>query len=100
MNRFIQKIFTIIRNILNNREDELLLEVDKFFDGVYFDEKIIKQSEKLPNKVKSLLEKSKNNELKNDNLALFINECIEIEKNINDINKIDDIIKKCKNLGI
>ena len=54
----------------------------------------------MPNKVKSLLEKSKNIELKNDNLALFINECIEIEKNINDINKIDDIIKKCKNLGI
>ena len=100
MNRFIQKIFTIIRNILNNREDELLLEVDKIFNPVYFDEKIIKQSEKLPNKVKSLLEKSKNIELKNDNLALFINECIEIEKNINDINKIDDIIKKCKNLGI
>ena len=96
----IQKIFTIIRNILNNREDELLLEVDKIFDNIYFDEKIIKQSEKLPNKVKSLLEKSKNIELKNDNLALFINECIEIEKNINDINKIDDIIKRCKNLGI
>ena len=96
----IQKIFTIIRNILNNREDELLLEVDKIFDGVYFDEKIIKQSEKLPNKVKSLLEKSKNIELKNDNLALFINECIEIEKNINDINKIDDIINNCKKLGI
>ena len=30
----IQKIFTKIRNIINNREDELLLEVDKEYDNL------------------------------------------------------------------
>jgi len=37
----IQKIFTKLRNSLNEREDELLLEVDKQIDNIYFDEKII-----------------------------------------------------------
>ena len=44
----IQKIFTKIRNEINNREDELLLEVDKQFENVFFNEDIIKNSEKLP----------------------------------------------------
>ena len=93
----IQKIFTTIRNALNNREDELLLEVDKKFEDIYFDEKIIKQLEKLPNKVKLSLEKSKNIESNINKSALFLNECIKIEKNISDINKIDDVVKKCQN---
>ena len=41
----IQNIFTKLRNILNNREDELLLEVDKKFNKIYYKEEIIKQSE-------------------------------------------------------
>ena len=32
----IQKIFTNLRNAINNREDELLLEVDKQFEKYYF----------------------------------------------------------------
>ena len=47
----IQKIFTNIRNSLNNREDELLLEVDKKFEDKYFKEELIKDSEKLPNRI-------------------------------------------------
>ena len=35
----IQKIFTKIRNEINNKEDELLLEVDKQFNEIYFDDK-------------------------------------------------------------
>ena len=53
----IQKIFTGIRNYLNNREDILLQEVDKQYENVYFKEDIIKISEKLPNKIKISLEK-------------------------------------------
>ena len=45
----IQKIFTKIRNELNNREDELLLDIDKRFENLFFKEEIIKDSEKLPN---------------------------------------------------
>ncbi len=42
----IQKVFTKIRNSLNDREDELLLEIDKKFEEYYFNENIIKDSEK------------------------------------------------------
>ena len=55
----IQKIFTNFRNALNKREDKLLLEVDSIFNNQYCNENTIKDYEKLPNKVKVLLEKSK-----------------------------------------
>ena len=55
----IQNIFTNIRNTLNTREDELLAEVDAKYNEIYFNEDIIKQIEKLPNKVKLSLEKGK-----------------------------------------
>ena len=95
----IQNTFTKIRNALNNREDELLLEVDKNFNELYCDEKILEQCEKLPNKIKLSLEKSKNIEQNKNELALFIHECIDIENNIKDINKINESIDKCKNEG-
>jgi len=34
----IQKIFTKLRNALNDREDELLLEVDNRYNELYFNE--------------------------------------------------------------
>ena len=43
----IQKIFTNIRNELNNREDKLLLEVDKQYEDLFFKEEINKECEKL-----------------------------------------------------
>ena len=43
----IQNTFTRIRNIINEREDQLLFDVDKQFDNLYFKEELIKQSEKL-----------------------------------------------------
>ena len=85
----IQNTFTKIRNALNNRENELLLEVDKNFNELYCDEKILEQCEKLPNKIKLSLEKSKNIEQNKNELASFIHECIDIENNIEDINKIN-----------
>ena len=57
----IQKIFTKIRNELNNREDDLLLEVDQKYNEIYCDEDILNQYEKLPTKVKFSLEKGKKN---------------------------------------
>ena len=95
----IQNTFTKIRNALNNRENELLLEVDKNFNELYCDENILEQCEKLPNKIKLSLEKSKNIEQNKNELASFIHECIDIENNIKDINKINESIDKCKNEG-
>ena len=97
----IQNIFTNIRNELNNREDQLLLNVDKHFEIIFFNEDIIKRSEKLPNKIKLSLEKSKIiNEEDNKNkinLSSLINDCINIENNIKEINFINKNIKQCYN---
>ena len=96
----IAKIFTKIRSVLNEREDELLKEVDKQYEKIYLDDKIIKASEKLPNKVKLSLEQGKNIEKEwNEEIKLssLINDCINIEKDINDINIINDKIKNINN---
>ena len=94
----IQKTFTTIRNDLNNREDELLLEVDQKFESLFFKEDIIKESEKLPNKIKISLEKSKLIDKYNDNeLSFLINECLNIETNIQEINLINQNIIKGTN---
>ena len=55
----IQKIFTKIRNSLNEREDKLQLEIDEKFNRDYFNENIMIESKKLPNKIKMSLEKGK-----------------------------------------
>ena len=93
----IQDLFTKIRNVLNEREDELLLEIDKLFDNKYFREEVIKDSQKLPNKIKTLLEKGKNIEKNPNDLKLnyLINDCINIENNIKYINIINKKIKEC-----
>ena len=96
----IQKVFTNIRNVINNREDELLLEIDNKFNNNYFKEEFIKEIEKLPNKTKKSLEKGKllNNEWDEDNkLYSIINNCTIIENNIKDINKMNEIIKTFDN---
>ena len=97
----IQNVFTKVRNELNNREDELLLKVEKEFEDRFFNENIIKECEKLPNKIKLSLEKvdlmNKEND-DNKNLNLFINNCINIENNIKEINTIKEKVEKCKDL--
>ena len=95
----IQKIFTKIRNELNNREDILLLEIDKYFDDNYCNEEIIKLSEKLPKRIKDSLDKGKSIENKwNDENELkdIIYDCLNIENNIKDINSINKSIKQSK----
>ena len=94
----IQKTFTNIRNILNEREDELLFEVDKEFKNFFFNEELIKEGEKLPNKIKLSLENGKKIVDKewddNNKLNSLINDCVNIENNIEVINKINESIKK------
>jgi len=92
----IQNIFTKIRNILNEREDKLLLEVDNLFNSKYFNEDIIKIGENLPKKIKLSLEKGKliDKEWDNKNIYSNINDCINIENNIGTINKIKEKIDK------
>jgi len=96
----VQQIFTKIRNELNNREDELLLEVDKKYNNIYFNDSIMKESEKLPNKIKLSLEKVCviDKEYNDNNLSLFISDCINIENNIKEINTIKEKIDKCNEL--
>ena len=48
----IQSIFTKLRNALNEKEDKLLLDIDEYYNNIYFKEDLIKISEKLPNKIK------------------------------------------------
>ena len=87
----IQKIFTEIRNQINNREDEILLKVDEEFDKVALNENKIKEIEKLPNKVKLTLEKGKNMEKEwndDEKLSLMINHCLNIENDLKNIELI------------
>ena len=93
----ITQIFTKIRNGINEREDQLLVDIDNEFNNIFFKEDIIKQSEKLPNVIKKSLELGKeiNNKWKEDNnILLYINECINIENNIKSINLIKENINK------
>ena len=98
----IQNIFTKLRNEINNREDKLLLDVDKIFDELYIKEDLIKQGEKLPNKIKNSLNKGKLiNEHWNENkLNSLINDCLIIENNIDIINKINESINKKNSVNI
>ena len=93
-------IFTKLRNALNQREDEILTNIDNDFKKYFFDEELVKKAEKLPNKVKLSLEKGKliDKEWNDDNkLNFIINDCINIENNIKDIILMNKNIDKFKN---
>ena len=93
----IQGIFTKLRSVLNEKEDKLLLDIDEYYNNIYFKEDLIKISEKLPNKIKKSIEKGKiiDKEWNENNLSSLINDCINIENNINEINILNDNINKC-----
>ena len=84
----IQNIFTKIRSVLNEREEELLKEIDEKYDELFLTENEIKESEKLPDKIKISLEKGIkiDKEWDNNKINLMINGCINIENHIRDIN--------------
>ena len=82
---------------MNDREDELLKEIDDIFKTKYINEDIIKKGEKLPKQIKISLEKGKllEKDCENSNLNSYINDCINIENNIKNINIIKENINKC-----
>ena len=85
----IKAMFTKLRNELNKREDELLLETDKLFEELILEEEIVEKCEKLPQEIKICLEKGKkiNDEWKDkDKLSSIIYDCINIENKIKYIN--------------
>ena len=93
----IQIIFTKIRNVLNEREDQLLIEVEEKVNSLNFNEDILKKSEAIPQNIKIYLDKRKilDNEWNdNDKLKELINDCINIENNINFIDKINKNLQK------
>ena len=92
----IQNTFTNIRIVLNEREDELLYEIDKFFNNNCKNEDIIKENEKLPNKIKISLEKGKMiiNNWNEKNILSNINDCFVIENNVETIKKLNNKIRK------
>ncbi len=94
----IQKVFTKIRTALNEREDELLSKVKEIYESSFFDEEIVKESEKLPIKVKQSLESIKDiKEIKDkeNEISSEINYYIEFENNLNKINEMNKSIIKC-----
>jgi len=96
----IQKIFTKLRNTLNDREDELLLEIDKKYNELFKNVEIIKEIDKFPNKIEISLEKGKEieNNWNSNKLNSLINDCLNIENNIKYINKIKESISKNNSL--
>jgi len=95
----IQKIFTKIRTSLNEREDQLLLEVDKKFNELFVNENL--KNKKLPKEINESLEKGKliQNQWNKNKLNLSINICLNIENNIRYINKINEILKKSSSIN-
>ena len=96
-----QKIFTQLRNALNDREDELLAEIDNKYNSLLNEDKI-NQIENMPNKNKTLLEKVRSVDYnwKNNKLNSLINDCINVEKNIKEINIINDSVNNIKKIDI
>ena len=84
----VQKIFTKIRNAINEKEDEVIFEIDKQCDEKYFKEELIKKAEKLPNKINLSLEIGKQidkdlNDNNDNRLILQINDSMNIKNNMN-----------------
>ena len=99
----ISKIFTNIRNNINEREDELLSEVENIYDKTYFKEDLIRKGEKIPNQIKKFKEKGEI--IKKDwdddrKLYIIINDCINIENNIKIIKEINENIIKSKSAKV
>ena len=99
LNIKIKNTFAKIRSTLNNREEEILMEVNNLFNDMLCDKKTIDECDSLSEKLKLSLESKNKIESNKSDLILFINECTNIEKNIKEINKVDKYIKKYKYEG-
>ena len=100
----VQKIFTKLRNQINEREDEILMKVEKKFEKLFFKEDMVKECDKLPNKVKISLDKGKiiKNKWNNDKdeMNSLINDCINIENNIKYINSLNENMRRSKSINL
>ena len=95
----VQEIFTKIRNEINNREDELLLEINKYYEKFFIENNLSNKIEKLPKIIKESIEKGKlleNNWDKNTNLNSLINDCIKIENTVKEMTEINIKLKNSK----
>ena len=63
----IQDIFTRLRNDLNNRDEEILQEVETYFNDIYCNESLLKEIMDLPNKIQLSFEKRKKIEISDNN---------------------------------
>ena len=89
----IKNIFTKIKSAVNEREEEILVQVDKKYEESFFKDDLIKQSEKLPNKIKISLENGKIDDSlweEKDKLNSLIYYSICIENNIKEFKSIND----------
>ena len=94
----IKNVFLKLKNLLETREDQLLLELEKEYNKIFLDEKIIKENQKLPLKLKNsseLISSIREIENEEDELSSEINYYIEFEKDLNKINEIKEKINKC-----
>ena len=94
----IQSMFTKLRNLINNKEDEILLQIDNKYEEIFFDKDYIHETEKLPEKINKSLEKGKiiKNDVEKYKLNSLIYDCVNIENNILNIKKINTNIQKFK----
>ena len=96
----IQEVFKMIVNKIKDRENELLLEVENKFEEKFINENKMNEIDKLPNKIKSILDKKLQieNALNSGNdIISLVNKCINIENNIKDIQEMKNIFEKCNN---
>ena len=98
----ISKIFTKLRNLINEREDKLLTEIDELYEKSFFKEDLIRKGEKISIQIKNLMDKKNliNEEWDNKILVERINDCINIENNIKNILEINENIKNCSSKEI
>ena len=95
-------IFTRLRNAINQREDEILNEIEEKFKSFLQDE-LLNKSEKIKKNIRINLEKGKttknnwNNEI---NLKSLINDCIKIENNLCEISKVNETRKKVNSIKL
>ena len=94
----VQDIFTKLRNEINKREDELLMEIDEKYKNIISDENMEKQNEKLPKTIKDLIENGKliEKDWDKNNLNSTINDCIKIENKLIGIKNISENLKAYK----
>jgi len=91
------QIITKIRNKLNEREDELISQIETTFSNLCPPEKAIKEYDNIPKKINDILEKRKEIDKKWNNsfsINSFIKDCINIENEFIKINEINDLINK------